>query len=313
MAIVITGGTGHIGNNLIRLLIKNNEKVKILSRRYDKSIDDYKSSIIIGNILNEDFLMNNINEGDIVIHLAGMIDIKNNKKTETLKVNFEGTKSILDISIKRKAKQFIYFSTTDCINTEGLEEIFEPNDIDPNKFKDSYGKSKALATKYVMDKRKEGFDIRINILYPSAVIGVNDFKPSYLGKVVTDIIDGKMQFGIKGGYNFVDVDDVVNATYNLIINNLEGDYLLTGKKVSIIEFYKTVNKVLERKKHTVKIPTFIVYPFILFIPYLSKFVLKTILSNANFNNTRMKEILNVDNTEFDETINKTVNFFSKER
>lgn len=313
MAYVITGGTGHIGNNLIRALVRCNKEVKILTRRIDKSIECFSSVSIIGDVFSEEFLMANIHQNDIVIHLAGVIDIKNNKKEETLKINYEGTKTILNVSIYKKAKQFIYFSTTDCIYKENGGIITEPNLIYPEKFKDNYSYSKALATKYVIQQRTKHSEIKINILYPSAVIGVNDYKPSSIGKVVKDIIASKMQFGIKGGYNFIDVDDIVKATLNLLDKNLDGDYLLTGEAISITQFYEIVNKVLDRKKKTIKIPTFIVYIFIPFIPYLSKFVIKTINENYIFDNRKMKEELDVENTKFIDTIQKTVEFFKNKK
>jgi dTDP-4-dehydrorhamnose reductase len=118
-----------------------------------------------------------------------------------------------------------------------------------------------------------------------------------------------MQFGIKGGYNFVDVSDISEAISNLLqINNSE-DYLLTGKYVSIYEFYEIVNKELNKNKKTIKIPLFLVYPFIPFVPYLSKFVIKTINQNPNFDNKKFKQLLNRDITKFSETIKNTVEFF----
>lgn len=247
MAYVVTGATGHIGNNLVKRLIGLNQKVRILTRRVDESIDNLQAEYKIGDVFNREFLLENINSEDVVIHLAGVIDVKNNKKEQTMKINYEGTKLITDICIEKKVKRYIYFSSVDCIYKENDEEVFEPTKIYPDKFIDNYSHSKALATEYVMEARTNT-DVSIDIVYPSAVIGTNDFKPSSIGNVVSDIIDGKMQFGIKGGYNFVDVDDVVNATISIINNELEGDYLLTGTNVTVYELYDKVNEQLNRKK-----------------------------------------------------------------
>ncbi len=311
MKYIITGSTGHIGNNIARTLINANKEVILLVRRIDESIKGMNATIVKGDVFNKEFLLNNINAGDVVIHLAGVIDIKNNKKEETLKINYEGTKTILDVSIINKASRFIYFSSTDCIDFEKDVEVLEPTNINPDKFVDNYSKSKALATKYVMDVRNANHNLLINILYPSAVIGINDYKPSSIGKVVIDIINNKMQFGIKGGYNFVDVLDISKALLKLLEVNNNEDYLLTGTYVSIFDFYNIVNKTLNKKKKTIKIPTIIVYPFIPFIPYLSKFVIKTINQKPNFNNQKFKLLLNNDIITFDQTIKNTVDFFKQ--
>ncbi len=310
MAYIITGATGHIGNNIVKKLVGLNEEVIVLVRKIDESIKDLNVIYKVGNIFDNEFLENIITSNDIVIHLAGVIDIKNNKKEQTLKINYEGTKIITDVCIKKMVKRYIYFSTVDCIYKKENEVIAEPNDIYPQYFSDNYSYSKALATKYVLDcsKKKE---IPINILYPSAVIGKNDFKPSAIGKVIQDIINGKIQFGINGGYNFVDVDDVVQATINICQNNIEGDYLLTGEDITVYELYDITNKHLKRDKKTIKIPLFIVKLFIPFIPYLSSFVLKTIVENHNYDNSKMVNILEVNNTPFDITIDKTIKFFEE--
>lgn len=312
MAYVVTGATGHIGNNLVKRLIGLNQKVRILTRRVDESIDNLQAEYKIGDVFNREFLLENINSEDVVIHLAGVIDIKNNKKEQTLRINYEGTKLITDICVEKKVKRYIYFSSVDCIYKENDEEVFEPTKIYPDKFIDNYSHSKSLATEYVMEARTNN-DIPINIVYPSAVIGTNDFKPSSIGNVVSDIIDGKMQFGIKGGYNFVDVDDVVNATISIINNELEGDYLLTGTNVTVYELYDKVNAQLNRKKKTMHIPLFIVKLFIPFTPYLSKFVLKTIMENHNYNNQKMIEILKIQPTSFEDTLKKTIKFFEERK
>ncbi len=312
MAYVVTGATGHIGNNLVKRLIGLNQKVRILTRRVDESIDNLQAEYKIGDVFNREFLLENINSEDVVIHLAGVIDVKNNKKEQTMKINYEGTKLITDICIEKKVKRYIYFSSVDCIYKENDEEVFEPTKIYPDKFIDNYSYSKALATEYVMEARTNT-DVSIDIVYPSAVIGTNDFKPSSIGNVVSDIIDGKMQFGIKGGYNFVDVDDVVNATISIINNELEGDYLLTGTNVTVYELYDKVNEQLNRKKKTMHIPLLIVKLFIPFTPYLSKFVLKTIMENHNYNNQKMIEILKIQPTSFEDTLKKTIKFFEERK
>lgn len=309
MAYIITGSTGHIGNNIARKLINDGYDVILLVRKIDNSIRDLKAKIIVGNIFDKDFLNMNINEGDTIIHLAGVIDIKNNQKEQTLKINYEGTKTILDISVTKKIARFIYFSTVDCIYKEGNELIKEPIKIFPNKFVDNYSYSKALATDYIMEQRIIHQNIKFNILYPSAVIGSNDYKPSYIGKVVLDIIHKKIQFGIKGGYNFIDVEDIALATKEIVDRKIDGDFLLTGTPVTIYEFYDEVNKCLGRNKKTLKVPLFLVYLFMPFVPYLSKFVIKTINENYNYDNSKLRSVLNLNLTTFDKTIEKTVKFF----
>ena len=88
MAYVITGSTGHIGNNLVRMLCEKNEEVVALVRKTNKALADLKVKLVYGDLLDEKFLSANIHEGDIVVHLAGVIDVKNKLEKETYEVNY---------------------------------------------------------------------------------------------------------------------------------------------------------------------------------------------------------------------------------
>ena len=166
MAYVITGATGHIGNNLARSLIQNHKEVVILTRRMDRAIEGLHAKFIVGDIFDDSFLDNHIRENDIVIHLAGVIDIKNNKMDETYKINYELTKKLVDICMNKNIERFIYFSSVDCIYKKNDEKVVEPEEIFADKFSDNYSHTKALATSYVLKMRRLYPNIKINILYP---------------------------------------------------------------------------------------------------------------------------------------------------
>ncbi len=309
MAYVVTGCTGHIGNNLVRYLISQNEKVRVLVRRIDKSIENLNVEYVIGDIFNQKFLEQNIFENDIVIHLAGIIDIKNKLGEETYAINYLGTKTITNVCINKKVAHFIYCSSVDAIYKETESEVIkEPTKMECDLFKWNYPKTKALATKYVLEKMEDS-NITISIVYPSAVFGINDYKPSYVGKVICDALKGKMEFGVKGGYNFIDVLDVVKAIYKASLLKENGSYILSGNNVTVFEMYEAINKAIGKKRKIWKIPLFIAKMAIPFVPYLSNFTFLTLLENHNYDNTEAVNKLGLEIKPFEESIKETVEWF----
>ena len=149
MAYIITGATGHIGNNLVRKLISLNQEVKVLVRKIDRSIENLPIEYCVGNIFNEEFLNTHITSNDIVIHLAGIIDIKNKNKEQVYKINYEGANLIANICLNKKVKKYIFCSSVDALEMKKNEYIKEPEYIDIDKIEGNYGKSKALATTYL--------------------------------------------------------------------------------------------------------------------------------------------------------------------
>lgn len=305
MKYIITGATGHIGNTVVRKLVQENCQVKVLVRRIDESIKDLPIEFVKGNVFDEKFLQENIENDSIVIHLAGIIDAKNKLKDETYQINYLGTKTITDVCLAKKVKKYIYFSSVDAIYKDGSGSIIkEPSFLEVDKLKSYYGYSKALATNYVLEKQKEGI-IPIDVLYPSAVIGVNDFKPSLIGKVMIDCLHNKMQFGIKGGYNFVDVEDIANFTYLLCQSDRFDSYILSAHQVSAFEMYQTFNKAIGNKRKTFRIPIWLAKLAIPFVPYLSKFAINTLLDKSKYDSSKAVQAGFVI-TPFEKTVEKAI-------
>lgn len=309
MAYIITGATGHIGNNLVRKLVILNKEVKVLVRKIDKSIENLPIEYCVGNIFDEEFLNNHISSNDIVIHLAGIIDIKNKNKEQVYNINYHGANLIADICLKKKVRKYVFCSSVDVLEMRKDILIKEPIDINIDEIEGNYGKSKGLATKYVKELIKLHPNFNAAIVYPSAVIGPNDWKPSAIGSMIQDSLKMKMQFGIKGGYNFVDVDDVNDAIINLAESNYREDYILSGEIVSVYKMYELTNQAIGVKRRVPKLPMFLVWLGIPFVPYLSPLVFKLLKTNPEYDCSKAIRDLNYQHTPFEKTIEKTVNWF----
>lgn len=311
MAYVVTGATGHIGNTVVKELVKENFDVRVLVRRIDESIKDLPVEYKIGDVFEEKFISSNIHQGDTVIHLAGIIDIKNKLKDETYRINYLGAKLIADVALNKGASKFIYFSSTDVLKKSSVNEfIKEPTRVNPTYCNSNYGYSKAEATKYLLDLQESQNKMNIIILYPSAVIGINDFKPSYMGKVVRDVIKNKPQFGVEGGYNFVDVEDIAKFTVTMCKTNINDSFILSGTQISVQQLYKALNKVLGKTKKITNLPMWLVRLSIPFVPYLSNFTLETLQDKSKYDCSKaMKYGYSI--TPFIKTIEKAVEFHKK--
>ncbi len=310
MAIIVTGATGHIGNNVVRHLLKTEDNVVCVIRKESEALQGLTCKKVLGNCFDSSFMESLVSSNDTVVHMAGLIDVQNIYRKECYDINYLGTKNLYDLCKKKHVQHFVYTSSVDCLYKESLESIIaEPKDIYPDRIDSNYGHSKALATKYLLDELQKDQEMKISIVYPSAVIGPNDYKPSAVGKVVLDCIKNKMEFGIEGGYNFVDVDSISEAIITIVKRKIRGQYILSGVDVTVFELYNELNSYLKNGKHPHKIPLFIVKMMIPFVPYLSKFSLATLLENHNYDSSKAKKDLIYDIPAFSETVKKTVDFF----
>nr|HPK36632.1 NAD-dependent epimerase/dehydratase family protein [Oscillospiraceae bacterium] len=189
---VVTGATGHIGNNVARMLCGEHKDIVLVVRRTDdEAIADLNTKLAVGNFSDPDFLDRLLTSDDIVIHCAGMIAITDENADEVMRVNYEGTKTLADICVKKRIKKFVYISSVDAIyKPDTCSPISEPSAFFPDKLDGIYGKSKAMATEYVLKLAKKN-ELNVSVVYPTAVIGPYDYKVSNVGQVILDFITEK--------------------------------------------------------------------------------------------------------------------------
>ena len=313
---VLTGASGHIGNNMARHIKKAepNATVTVLSRRkIGHELAGVDCRVVIGDLFDPNFLADNIGQNDIVIHMAGYIDLTDKHAEETYRVNVELTKILADVCERIGVRRFLYMGSVDGLpRPEGDKIIAEPDTLDPDAVEGHYGKSKAMAMRYVMEKAAACPAFSCATVLPSAVIGVNDFRPSAVGGVIRSVLRGGAECGIRGGYNFVDVEDVCAATYALAQHDERGMFILSGEDVSVAELYRAINQKKGYRRPIILFPVWLVRLFLPFVRVLNKITLKALTEPHRYSSERAKKLLGYTPTPFSETLDKTIAFFEKE-
>lgn len=323
---IITGATGHIGNVLARKLCKQNKDVTafVLPNEDLTPIKDLNLKIVYGDITDREAVFKLIEKDSIVMHLAGIIDIGTMQEEIIRKVNVEGTKNVVDACVENKAKKLIYLSTVHIIDPQNEGDILvEPTVFDKNKVVGNYAKTKLEATKYIFDACKEK-GLKASVLYPSGVLGPYDYKISELGQVILDYMNHKLIAYVKGGYNFVDVRDVVDSAVNAVTMGRDGEgYIVSGRAVDLKELLSIINKKLGRKRLPPKIALWFVRMFAglsnLYYkmrkkkPVFSKYSLYTLNVNHNFSNEKAKKELKFKPRDVVESVNDSVDWFIKNK
>lgn len=319
--IIVTGSTGHIGNNLIRDLVENYSdiEIKLLVRRLkDEAIDEFDCLKVVGDLNDVSFLNKEIEESSIVIHSAGLIDVTNKQVAEMEKINNTLTRKLVDVCIQKKVSKFIYISSVDAIKKEDERVIKEPVSFKPNLLESNYGKSKAKATSYILNKISKG-ELSGVVLYPSAVIGPYDFKVSSIGQVLVDNIHNRTMARLNGKYNFIDVRDLAKAINYCVFNEVGSSYLVTGEIVTVDELFVIINRKLGKKKLPIKLPLWLIIFLANFMPLyyklrgvkpvFTKFALKTLNTNCNYDNTKAKKELKLKIRPAKESIEDAIDWF----
>ncbi|MDD3122743.1 MAG: NAD-dependent epimerase/dehydratase family protein [Candidatus Izemoplasmatales bacterium] len=306
--IVITGATGHLGNNFARLLIQEHLPHKILVRSITDAISDLNTITVQGDIFDEEFLHSQVKSSDILVHLAGYIDLTNKHLEECILVNDFGSKTIIDFCYKNNIR-LIYTSSVDVIDRDSKQtHIKEPTSFHPEKCQSNYAFTKGQATKYLYNMI-ETKHMNACIIYPSAIIGIHDYKPSAAGHEIIKALHKNIFFYVNGGYNFVDVQDISKIIKIIVEKNFTGSVIIGGHNVTIKRFYQCINEVLNKKAIYIYIPKWIALFFSQFSKTFSKMMVKAVFDNYNYDLSKMESLFHFRLKTFEDTVEDTTSWF----
>ena len=183
---IITGANGFLGNNIVRLLEKDEQnEIRALILPGDKvdALNGLKCQKFYGDVtqiasLEEIF---KITDEDIkekaniyVIHCASIVYLDSKYNELVYRVNVLGTKNIVKKTKEIQAK-LIYVSSVHAIEEKPNNELLDENaSFDPAKIEGLYAKTKAETTRYIFDEVKNN-NLNACVVFPSGLIGINDY------------------------------------------------------------------------------------------------------------------------------------------
>ena len=174
MAVLITGGTGFTGAEVVRLLLKQGEKKPIVFHisSSTKRLDDIKDQIemIQGDLGNFNHVLNAVKKAkpSVIYHLGGMLSLPSDADpAASLRANALGTFHVLEAAKLSDVPQVLFSSSIGTYGMDIKEEVI--NDCTLQRPEMFYGATKVFCEHMgLFYKRKYGLDFR-GVRYPSIV------------------------------------------------------------------------------------------------------------------------------------------------
>lgn len=228
--VTVTGATGHLGSNLVRTLLERGDEVRILMRLPERpeSIEGLDLDIVRGDVRDKDAVRRAVEGSEIVFHLAAQISITGPMGGLVHDVNVNGAANVARQSLSNGVRRMVHVCSIHAFSQTPLDEALDETRTRVTKGSaPAYDVSKAEGEAQVRRVVAEGLDAVI--VHPSAIIGPNDFAPSRMGKVLLDLYRKKLPGLVPGGFNWVDVRDVVRGTLEAAERGRTNEsYLLGG-------------------------------------------------------------------------------------
>lgn len=247
--ISITGGSGHLGTCLIKLLLDQNFSVKALYKNHLPRINHPNLTWIKGDVTNKECIEQLMENTRILVHSAGIISIGEKKRDVVYNTNVHGTEVIIK-ACSNKNIRLIYISSSNAVTETENNDVFDENRPYKTKRDFLYGYTKALSEQNIL-KAVGIKNLDALILRPTSIIGPPDFMPSYFGQTILDMHNGQIPALTTGGYNLVDIRDVSQTIINSFTKGKTGEiYLVGGNYCSLKEIAAMANP----KRKTIIIP-----------------------------------------------------------
>ena len=296
MRIGVTGASGMVGINVCKEILRNGDELNILIREDVSYLSELPCNKFYGDLSDIDTLEKFCDKCDVIIHSAAMISIGFDAYDQVYEVNFVGTKNLLDTSIRKKVKKFIFISTVNAYDKKPLDQNFDEKRRLVRKG-NAYDMTKALAQELVTSTE----EIETVSINPTSVLGKNDFKPSRLGKIIKGVHSGKLPFLVDGGLDVIDVEDLSKAIYSAISNGKDGEsYLISGKFRSFKEMFEVIKKYQDKKSRIFFFPRLMVE---LSLPLLSLFPIGLLKRAAEINGKLFPGMENMTKEAIENIIN----------
>ena len=258
--ILITGADGFIGSHLCKKLLKNKNYFLVLVDKKNNSRLKNISTLLRRNksqlqyfkldIIKDDLNKLNKFKFKYIYHLASIVGVsKVNNPLEVSKIIIDGTKSIINLSIKSNAK-LLLASTSEIYGKNPNIPWYEDSDRIYGPIRElrwSYAHSKALSEQYLIYLQKKG-DINCVIVRYFNVYGPNQSTNFVVPKnIVSTLKNSRLTINESGNQtrSFTYIDDAIEGTVKACESRKSSGQIFNlsyPKETSIFELMNIIQK-----------------------------------------------------------------------
>ena len=321
--VAVTGASGHIGANLARELLGRGYEVVTLVRQSSAALDGLDVTRVDGDILDTDSLHLAFNGAEQVYHLAAHISIQAGEAEKLERINVKGTRNVLDACRTMGVATLVHFSSIHALNLEPFDRpVTEDNPLLDER-KDGgadYDFSKARAERLV--RQNDCGTLSTRIIYPTAVLGPNDFNLSLFGQAILKMAHGRLPALVSGGFNWVDARDVAWGAVEAAEKGVDKDrFILSGHYLAMTEVAAVIAELTGIAAPGLTCPVWLAGVFAPLMsswahltgetPLYTRDSLATLNTNKVMSHARANRKLNYKARPFRESVADSLDFYSK--
>ncbi len=255
MKVLVTGGTGFLGANLVHHLAARGDAVRVLKRRRTPTdiLAGLPVEFVEGDVTDADSLLRACQGVEGVYHVAGLVSYWRPRRAWQHRVNVEGTRNVVEAARANGVRRVVHTSSIAAIgySTDGrpadeeTEWNWGPHDVGYCTTK-HLGEQEALAG--------NGRGLEVVVVNPAVIFGPRDVHRN-TGMIMTMVARHSVLPWPDGVITTCDVDDVCAGHVAAMERGRPGRrYILGGEHWRYRDLIQAVAEVLGKKVRVLTVP-----------------------------------------------------------
>jgi dihydroflavonol-4-reductase len=245
----VTGGTGLLGNNLVRLLVSRGVKVKALVRSREKAAKQFAGlpvEIVVGEMTNVSGFAEPLGGSDVLFHTAAYF--RNSFRggqhwQELYDTNVRGTGMLLHQAYVSGIRRVVHTSSVAVLASQ-RGTLTDETMRRTTKHPDDYYRSKVLADREVTTFLEKHPDLWASFVLPGWMVGPGDIGPTSSGQVILDFVNRKLPGIPPSTFSLVDARDVAEAHWLAARKGRRGEgYLAAGRHTPMADLFAMLERI----------------------------------------------------------------------
>jgi len=249
MHILVTGGTGFVGSNLVKELYKQGHEITITGSDAEQDVGKFIKKYLQPGLLGIDWSATG--QIDVLYHEAAINDTTLNDREEMMRANLSASMELFEHAVENGCKRIVYASST-AVYGNAPAPFKEDGPITPLNV---YGESKKMLDEFVAEFVVQNPDVVVVGLRYCNVYGPGEQHKSKRASMIYQLAQ-QMEKGNPKLFKFgeqkrdwIYIDDVVKA--NLLASEAKESCIVncgSGSATSFNEIVEILNEVVGVKR-----------------------------------------------------------------
>lgn len=253
--VLVTGGTGFLGEHVCAELTRAGAKVRALARSRSAVLDELGVELVRGDVTSADDCARAAAGVGAVFHLAGVVSRDPDDGQRMMRTHVDGTRLVLTAAAKAGVRRVVVASTSGTIAVSKRDEVLDETAGSTEELVAGwpYYVSKIYQERLAFDLGAS-LGLEIVCVNPSILYGPGDRRLSSTGDI-RRFLRGQIPVIPRGGINFVDARDAAAGTVAALTRGRPGErYLLGGPNWTMKEFFGRLARVARVRGPWLRLP-----------------------------------------------------------